>query len=160
MAKATKAASKSLKKGTLAFKECPRYNVAAITLLDIDLDVGFEDEEKVELFYGIAVGTPEKLSDGKYAFIACANAGQQLKENDESVAFIQAKYGVVMDIDALGKEGVLIAAKDCAKNTIWGRFAVWFSATASQLPISLPPLPAFPSEVDFDEELKAIAEEL
>lgn len=129
------------------------YEVSSAALLNIDLDVGFEDGEEFPLFYGMGVGRPREIEKNLYAFQVCARAGNHKKGTKEASTSVEAFYGVIITTTLTGAEQLLGVAKHCARHVIWGRYCVWYSATTSQVPVSLPPLPLLPEKVEYDEEL-------
>ena len=121
-----------------------RYELTGLTILDLDVDVDYDSESATELFYSALISTPRKIDDSKYAFISLMNAGNSRPESDESSTYVQAKYGAIIVIDTKDQKKVIEAAKECARTSLWGRFAVWYLATVAQLPINLPGLPTSP----------------
>lgn len=133
------------------------YSIPAITILDADIGIDFEDAETLEYFYNIAISLPKEIAKGKFAFVAAANAGKNAPGSDTASTFVSARYGVVIDVDA-SADDALRAAKDCARTAVWGRYSVWFLATMAQSPVTMPPLPILPDNVDLDPELDEVME--
>ena len=133
-------------------KSLKSYEIAAMALVDIDLDFDYEpDIESWTPTYDISISTPAIFDREYCSFVCRVQAGRVNKSGDKS-AMVSAIYGVTLKLEGKSSQTYTVeSAKSVAGSVVWSKFSVWFLATVSQTPIEFPPLPVVPSSIDVDD---------